>query len=227
MKNAYRNRNMGRTQAVAGARSNIRQGSHDSWIIRRHHDLIQFVFFCAVGFLSAAPAHAQWAPLNPVTAFQQQADGLLFTMQTGLLKVQVCTDSIIRVRYSATSEFSSLPDYVATKTDWPETKWALQSTSGDVSLTTSRLVVTVARKDGSITYHDRDGKQLVQEASRKLTAVKINGEDTYRAESFINIYGSREALYGLGQHQAGVWNYRGESVDISQDNSNISIPLLI
>jgi alpha-D-xyloside xylohydrolase len=51
--------------------------------------------------------------------------------------------------------------------------------------------------------------------------VKVNGEDTYRAESFVNIYGSREAFYGLGQHQAGVWNYRGESVDISQDNSNI------
>jgi len=54
----------------------------------------------------------------------------------------------------------------------------------------------------------------VQEASRKLTPVKVNGEDTYRAESFVNIYGSREALYGLGQHQAGVWNYRGEAVDM-------------
>ena len=68
---------------------------------------------------------------------------------------------------------------------------------------------------------------MVQEATRKLTPVKVNGEDTYRAESFINIYGSREGLYGLGQHQAGVWNYRGESVDISQDNTNIAVPLLV
>jgi hypothetical protein len=37
------------------------------------------------------------------------------------------------------------------------------------------------------------------------------------------MWGSPEGLYGLGQHQAGVWNYRGESVDTSQDNSNISI----
>ena len=81
--------------------------------------------------------------------------------------------------------------------------------------------------DGAITYRDLEGKQLVQEGSRKLTPVKVNGEDTYRAESFINIYGSREGLYGLGQHQAGVWNYRGESVDISQDNSNIAVPLLV
>ena len=43
----------------------------------------------------------------------------------------------------------------------------------------------------------------------------------------VSIYGSHEALYGLGQHQAGVWNYRGESVDISQENSNISVPLML
>ena len=33
---------------------------------------------------------------------------------------------------------------------------------------------------------------------------------------------STEAFYGLGQHQAGVWNYRGETVDLSQDNTKIA-----
>ena len=182
---------------------------------------------CLVPLSLVAIANAQWAPLNPVTAVKQQSDGVLFDMKTGTLKLQVCTDSIIRVRYSATSAFSNAPDYVVIKNNWPETKWSMQSAGDDVILTTSRLKVTVTGKDGAITYHDLDGNQLFQEASRKLTPVKVNGEDTYRAESFINVYGSREGLYGLGQHQAGVWNYRGESVDISQDNSNISIPLLV
>ncbi len=177
--------------------------------------------------LCATMAPAQWAPRNPVTKVQQQADGVLFAMQTGTLKLQVCTDSIIRVRYSATATFSDRPDYVITKTSWPETRWTMQSAADSVTLTTARLAVTVTRKDGGITYRDLEGKQLFQEATRKLTPVKVNGEDTYRAESFINIYGSHEGLYGLGQHQAGVWNYRGESVDISQDNTNISVPLLL
>ncbi len=60
-----------------------------------------------------------------------------------------------------------------------------------------------------------------------MTPEKVNGEDTYRAESFVSIYGSHEALYGLGQHQAGVWNYHGESVDISQENTNIAVPMLL
>ena len=189
--------------------------------------LARFALLGALTVLPAKTARAQWAPMNPVTTFLQQPDGVLFTMTTGTLKLQVCTDSIVRVRYSATTSFSNLLDYVVTKSTWPETKWTMQSTSEGVTLATSRLMVTVTRKDGAITYRDHDGKQLVQEASRKLTPAKVNGEDTFRAESFINIYGSREGLYGLGQHQAGVWNYRGESVDISQDNSNISVPLLV
>ncbi len=195
--------------------------------MQERHRLIRPAVLLCVLTLLAASALAQWAPMNPVTAVKQQPDGVLFTMQTGTLKIQVCTDSIIRVRYSATATFSDRPDYVITKTSWPETKWIMQSSDDAVTLTTSRLVVTVTRKDGGITYRDLEGKQLLQEATRKLTPVKVNGEDTYRAESFINIYGSREALYGLGQHQAGVWNYRGESVDISQDNTNIAVPLLL
>ncbi len=193
---------------------------------KRHQFIRPSVLLCILTLLTAA-AQAQWAPRNPVTAVQRQPDGVLFTMKAGTLKLQVCTDSIIRVRYSPTAAFSERPDYVVIKTGWPATKWEMQSTDDDVTLTTARLAVTVTRKDGAITYRDLAGKQLLQEATRKLTPVKVNGEDTYRAESFINIYGSREALYGLGQHQAGVWNYRGESVDISQDNTNISIPLLL
>jgi alpha-D-xyloside xylohydrolase len=161
--------------------------------------------FLAVLFVFGlgSSAIAQWAPMNPVVAVQQQADGVIFTMKSGTLRVQVCSDSIVHVIYSPTSTLPpSRPDPVVLK-------------------------VVVTRKDGAITYRELSGKQLVQEATRKLTPVKVNGEDTYRAESFVNIYGSREAFYGLGQHQAGVWNYRGESVDISQDNTNIALPFLV
>lgn len=174
-----------------------------------------------------AAANAQWAPMNPVRQVQQESDGVLFTMGTGTLKVQVCADSVIRVRYSPTASFPKQADYVVTKEGWPAAKWTMQSTDDAVALSTSLLKVSVTRKDGAITYAEVDGGSLAQESSRKLTPQKVNGEDTYRAESFVNVYGSHEGLYGLGQHQAGVWNYRGESVDISQDNSNIAVPLMV
>jgi len=181
-----------------------------------------------VVFGMVSSTRAQWAPMNPVVAVQPQADGVSFTMKSGTLRLQVCSDSIIHVLYSPTSSFpASAPDPVVIKTAWPAAKFAMQSNDDEVTLTTSQLKVVVTRKDGAISYRELAGAPLVQEASRKLTPVKVNGEDTYRAESFVNIYGSHEALYGLGQHQAGVWNYRGESVDISQDNSNIAVPFLV
>jgi alpha-D-xyloside xylohydrolase len=148
-------------------------------------------------------------------------------MGTGTLKLQVCTDAIIHVLYSPTASFPNTKDYVVTKSEWPGAKFTMQSGAGNVTIATARLKLVVSKMDGSITYQDADGKQIVQEANRKLTPTRINGENTYRAESFINVYGSREALYGLGQHQAGVWNYRGESVDISQDNTAIAVPFLV
>jgi alpha-D-xyloside xylohydrolase len=191
-------------------------------LIRRLHPVLVFLV------LSAAPwAQAQWAPMNPVIAVRQEKDGVVFTMQTGTLKLQVCTDEIIRVLYSHTSSFPNLPEYVVTKTTWPPTQWSMQTADDSVTLTTAKLAVKVTRQDGAITYSDTSGHRLLNEMSRKLTPAKVNGEDTYRAESVLNIYGSPEALYGLGQHQAGVWNYRGESVDISEDNSNISVPMLV
>jgi len=198
----------------------------------RHDRQSQRFFIAILAFLclflfGATGAHAQWRAMNPVTKFQQQPDGILFTMGTGSLKVQVCSDSVIHVLYSAAASFPKHEDFVVTKQSWPAAQWTMQTTDEAVTLTTSLLKVIVTRKDGAITYSELSGGSLVQEASRKLTPEKVNGEDTYRAESMVSIYGSHEALYGLGQHQAGVWNYRGESVDISQENSNISVPLML
>ncbi|HWZ84395.1 MAG TPA: glycoside hydrolase family 31 protein [Terriglobales bacterium] len=187
--------------------------------------LVLLLLTMAMGLV--LPCVAQWTPLNPITGIRQQPDGVEFTLKSGHLKIQVCSDSILRMLYSATDSFPTRFDPVVIKKNWPKAAWTLEQNDTEVTIVTSRLRVVVTRKDGAISYRDVTGAQIVQEAGRKLTPVKVNGEDTYRAESFINMYGSREALYGLGQHQAGVWNYRGESVDISQDNTNIAVPLLV
>jgi alpha-D-xyloside xylohydrolase len=189
--------------------------------------LFSFLATLSVCFFCAAAAHAQWTAMNPVRKVQQESDGVVFSMGTGTLKVQVCSDSVIHVLYSATATFPKRADYVVIKESWPAAQWTMQSTDDAITVTTSLLKVTVTKKDGAISYAEVHGGSLVQEQSRSLTPEKVNDEDTYRAESFVSIYGSHEGLYGLGQHQAGVWNYRGESVDISQENSNISVPLML
>ncbi len=209
----------------ASARGEMRLRMTEKRNLRFLNEFSLGILLCIL--LLSSGAQAQWTPMNPVKSVQQESDGAVFTMGTGTLKIQMCSDSVIHVLYSPTAAFPKQQDFVVTKANWPTAKWTMQSTDDAVVLSTSQLKITVTRKDGAIAYSEIGGGPLVQEASRHMTAMKVNGEDTYRAESFVNIYGSHEGLYGLGQHQAGVWNYRGDSVDISQDNSNIAVPLML
>jgi len=173
------------------------------------------------------PARAQWNPLNPVSTFEKQSDGVQFTLQEGTLKLQVCSPTIVRVLYSAAANISAKKDYIVIKDSWSPIQWSVDSTDKDVTLSTSQLKISVLRADSSIHFTDLSGKQVFEESQRRMVPTVVNGENTYHAEIFEKLWGSMEAFYGLGQHQAGVWNYRGESVDISQDNTNISIPMYL
>ncbi len=178
-------------------------------------------------FLFSSAAAAQWNALNPVTSVRQLADGAEFALQSGRLRLQVCSDSMIRVILVPPSPPAQPENLVIIKDKWEPVNWAFASTGDEVTLSTSELRVTVLRKDASVTFSDSKGKRLFQQTEAHLTPVVVNGENTYHSELYSRLWGSYESFYGLGQHQAGVWNYRGEAVDLSQDNTNISIPFFL
>jgi alpha-D-xyloside xylohydrolase len=174
------------------------------------------------------PLAAQWLPVNPVEGVEALADGVSITLERGYLRFQVCSPSVIRVSYSLEKQASEHPDFLIIKNAWPQAELTLKD--GDakaVTLSTSQVKIEVTRADSSIAFFDASGHKLTQENTRTLTSTEINGERTYRSERFTAMWDTQEAFYGLGQHQAGVMNLRGESVEISQDNTNISNPLLL
>jgi alpha-D-xyloside xylohydrolase len=172
-------------------------------------------------------ANAQWNAENPVASFQQLPDGVQFTLKTGALKLQICSDSIVRVIYSPTTAIPDLKNLVVIKNSWSAVKFSVASTDKDITLTTPALKVVVARKDAAVDFNDADGKKLFEQTEASVKPVMVNGENTFHPELYSRLWGSYESFYGLGQHQAGAWNYRGEAVDLSQDNTNISIPFLL
>jgi alpha-D-xyloside xylohydrolase len=188
---------------------------------------IALLFFLL--FLAApAPVVAQWVPLNPVQAVGLEPDGALLVLRSGFLRFQVCSDSIVHVVYSVEREALQHPDFLVTKKSWPKSEFSLETNDPKlIALTTSRLKIEITRADSSIIFYDSAGRKLTQENTRTLTPTEVNGEKTLHSERFVNMWDTQEAFYGLGQHQAGVWNYRGEAVDLSQDNTNISIPFLL
>jgi alpha-D-xyloside xylohydrolase len=178
--------------------------------------------------LSFCPgAGAQWSPLNPVQSFKKQADGVLVTMLQGTLRVTICSDWIVRVTYAAGPEIPDTPQYTVIKNKWAGSHWWMVPDDTSVKVSTPLMTVTIAKKDGAILFTEAAGRKLFQDYQRTLTPVEVSGEKTYRSEMFSNLWDSTEAFYGLGQHQAGVWNYHGESVDLSQANTNISVPMFL
>ena len=179
-------------------------------------------------FASSLPASAQWTALDPVTQVVKDSNGMRATFKSGgVLKLEVCSDSIIHVLYSSTGNFPSRSDDVVTKTSWSPASFMATPEQGKLSVATSALKVVIESDTGAITFSSAAGQQLFRDAKRIMTPETVNGEKTYRGETVVEMYGSHEGFYGLGQHQAGVWNYRGESVGLSQENTNIAVPILL
>jgi len=184
--------------------------------------------FLVFGLLTGRSADAQWLPRNAVRSAEKLSDGALITLETGYLRLTVCSPSIVHVVYSIERDPKHHEDFLVVKNQWPPAAFEFQDSGQKLaSLSTSQLKIEVMKEDGSIIFYDSAGRKLTQENTRTLTPVEVNGEKTYRSERFTNMWDTQEAFYGLGQHQAGVWNYRGEDVELSQDNTNISIPMLL
>ena len=63
-------------------------------------------------------------------------------------------------------------------------------------------------------------------APRTYTPTTLNGEKTFGIVDRFSPDFS-EALYGLGQHQSGMFNYRGSTVELGQNNTDIAVPVLV
>ena len=73
--------------------------------------LLLLLSFCAA-------ADAQWNALNPVQSVKKQADGVLLTMEHGTLRIEACSDSIVRVTYAAGDSIPDTPQYAIIKNSW-------------------------------------------------------------------------------------------------------------
>lgn len=186
------------------------------------------LFLLIAACLVVLPAHAQWNPANPVVRYEKQPNGLLIQQKDGVLRLEVCTPSIVHVLYSKETTLPQHPDDgVIVKKTWDPVDWKVSEDEKGIVLETAKLKIGITKTDGAIAYRTAEGQPLTTDTYRSLRPVTVNGEEALHPEVFFAIYGSHEGIYGLGQHQAGVWNFRGETVDLSQENTNIAIPMWV
>ena len=111
----------------------------------------------------------------------------------------------------------------------PERHSRLRRTRKLASLKTAQLEVIVNIERGNLSFRTIGGESLLNEGNsipRTYEPVDLNGDHTYRVTDRFSP-SITEAVYGLGQHQNGMFNYRGATVELGQNNTDVAIPLLI
>ena len=96
-------------------------------------------------------------------------------------------------------------------------------------LTTATLKVELSLKRGNLKYSSISGQDLLREGDampRTYEPAQVNGESTYHVADRFRP-DATEGFYGLGQHQSGMFNYRGSTVELGQNNTDVAIPLLV
>ena len=190
--------------------------------------LIGLAALVAAASVSAAPQKS--VPLRPARAVQTQPDGVTLTMPRGALRLQVLTPRIVRVTYSPTGTFPA-PRVPVVNARFAPTPFRLTQSASAVTLTTTLMRAQIDRKTGTVRFFDALGKTFLSETpgGRRMAAATLDGpvpEAAYTsALSFAQP--TDEAIYGLGQHQDGLMDYRGSVVTLEQTNREVAVPFLV
>jgi alpha-D-xyloside xylohydrolase len=168
--------------------------------------------------------------LPPITA-EKSEHGIRATMGSEVLDIVVCSDSVIHVvaRANAAVEPGQQPWMLDASQSCPGAPFQLTHDAKADTLKTNRLVVTFALERGNVSFRTVLGDSLLREGDslpRTYEPVQLNGENTFRVTDRFSP-SPTEALYGLGQHQNGMFNYRGATIELGQNNTDVAIPLLV
>ena len=183
-------------------------------------------------------------------------DCLLLYADAGILRLSPKGVRTVRVTFTKEKEFSNSPRPGIVEPDRVFGEWEYEESDDEIALRTSEVVLKVDRATGSIRYFDKCGRLLLSETEKdsrsfekfevfKMVDARIEKVQTadgvkevvreaervpdgHSWHARLNLeFQDGEALYGLGQHEEGFGNLRGQTVYLHQANRKIAIPMLV
>jgi len=166
-----------------------------------------------------------------VISYKKDSDGITCNLDKGLMKVKICFDNTVEVKYTILPVFLDKPSLVITN-DWKTTPgFTVTENSKEIVITTSVLKIVVNRQSNSIKYTDLTGNVILAEddsQGKTMTEATIAGIDTYNCSTQF-ISPADEALYGLGCHPEDSLsiNYKGRNQDLAIKYMTGAIPVML
>jgi alpha-D-xyloside xylohydrolase len=186
---------------------------------------------CLLAQIARAQMPGQPIPDQPAITVNQSDDGLRATIGNEELTVSVCSDSVLHVVATPGKQARTSPKpwMLDPKQSCPGAKFQFAKSDSAATLETAQLKIEFSLTRGNIIYHNLKGESILREGNsvaRTYEPVEVNGEQTYHITDRFSP-DATEGLYGLGQHQSGMFNYRGATIELGQNNTDVAIPFLV
>ncbi len=158
--------------------------------------------------------------VHPVT---QDEHSITIQQDSLLINIEVVDNGIIHVeKVLAGTPDSKIPNYT-TVLEPQGVDWKMRQSKDKITISTSDLKVEVT-DEGIISYSDKSGKHLVSECAERtfISDKAIAGNVVSQAFTV-----GDEALYGLGQFQSGIMNWKNVPMRMIQYNQEAAVPFLV
>ena len=179
--------------------------------------------------LMAGACTASLVPVEAaVTAGKELPGGGQYSIDGGTLRVQFCSPEIVRVSYAGGAEIPATKSLSVVAS--PENvKLKRQESRQMFTLGAANLKVQIDKQTGAVSFLDAAGKVILEEVvqGRAIQPATVAGARvTSCAQTFELSPG--EGIYGLGQHQRGIWNYAigGGNIRLAQANTDVGVPVM-
>ena len=145
-----------------------------------------------------------------------------------LVRLEARGERLIHVSATPEREFADRNSLVVLP-GGSATEFSVDRRADTVTLSTSAIKANVLISTGEVWFTDLEGKMLLREqvgGGKSFTPIEADGTHGY---SFRQVFESPddEAFYGLGQHQADEFNYKGRNEELFQYNTKVSVPFIV
>jgi alpha-D-xyloside xylohydrolase len=176
----------------------------------------------------------------------------------GKLRLSAIDDSVVHVVFTKAEKFSDKASSHVLPQE-PQGKFDVLDEQEAITVSTSKLRLSINKSTGAFTWMDAQGNLLVREpqtggkhleqvpVERRMfdANIKIQTESTVDglkqrvagAKVVIDrqaystkldlVFSENEAIYGLGQHEEGILNYRGHCQYLYQQNMKVAMPVIV
>ena len=163
--------------------------------------------------------------------YQKTADGVIVEVtqqqptDVRKVRVEVMGEKLIRVSATPEKDFSREPSLIVVPRQ-NRTDFKVEDQGDEVAVKTSQVSAIVSKSTGKVRFTDAAGKEILAEDRRNFTPIEVEGTKGYTVrQSFRGA--ADEALYGLGQHQADEFNYKGKNEELFQYNTKVTVPFIV